>query len=284
MIYVHDLRVLRKEGLGLEWERMTAPELVKAIDVTKGVCIIPLGSLEKHGDHMPIGTDNFLIHQKVVLASMIEPVVVFPTVMFTENCEAKNNPGAIAVETSLYFQLLESLCDEVARNGFKKIVLVSGHGGNRFFLRFFVQTILGKGKDYVVYFPEELLDPDLEEKTLETPFDYHAGESETSQLLYLHPELVKMNLISPKPGNPLKRSKVSGIVTPVDWFSDFPEHYAGDARPSTSEKGRLLVENTVKNLVEVIRKVKADATTLKLMQEYERKQRTLTPKSKRKKK
>jgi len=252
---------------------MTAPEFVKAIDVTKGVCIIPLGSLEKHGDHLPIGTDNFLIHQKVLLASKIEPVVVFPTVMFTENCEAKNNPGAIAVETSLYFQLLENLCDEVARNGFKKIILVSGHGGNRFFLRFFVQTILGKGKDYAVYFPETLLDPDVERKTLETAFDYHAGESETSQLLYLRSELVKMKEVPTKPGNPLKRSKVPDIVTPVDWFSDYPEHYAGDARPAKSEKGRLLVENVVKNLVEVIRKVKTDNTTLALLQEYQKKQR-----------
>jgi len=268
----------------VEWEKLTAHEFVKALDATKGVCIIPLGSLEKHGDHLPMGTDNFLIHQKVVLASSAEPVVVFPTVMFAENCEAKNNPGAIAVEPDLYFQLLESVCDEVARNGFKRIILVSGHGGNRFFLRFFVQTILGKGKDYVVYFPEELLDPGVEEKTLETAFDYHAGESETSQLLYLHPELVKMDSISPKPGNPLKRSKVPGIVTPVDWFSDFPEHYAGDARPSTSEKGRLLVENTVKNLIQVIRKVKADDTTLTLMQEYERKQSAWRSRSKRRKK
>lgn len=257
----------------MEWEKMTAPEFVKAIDSTMGVCILPLGSLEKHGDHLPMGTDNFLIHQKAVLASKIEPVVVFPTIMFTENCEAKNNPGAIAVETNVYFQLLEGLCDEIARNGFKKIILVSGHGGNRFFLRFFVQTILGKNKDFVVYFPETLLDPELEEKTLETPFDYHAGESETSQLLYLHPELVKMEAMPAKPGNPLKRSKVPGIVTPVDWFSDYPEHYAGDARPSTPEKGRLLVENTVKNLVEVIRKVKADSTTSALMQEYQKKQR-----------
>lgn len=257
----------------MEWEKMTAPELVKAVDATKGVCIIPLGSLEKHGDHLPIGTDNFLIHQKAVLASKIEPVVVFPTVMFTENKEAKNNPGAIAVETNLYFQLLESLCDEVARNGFKKIILVSGHGGNRFFLRFFVQTILDKGKDYAVYLPERLLDPDMLEKTLETAFDYHAGESETSQMLYLHPELVKVDAIPTEPGNPLKRSKVPGIVTPVDWFSDYPEHYAGDARPATSEKGRLLVENAVKNLVEVIRKVKADDTTLTLLQEYQKKQR-----------
>ncbi len=264
----------------MEWEKMTAPEFIKAVDAAKGVCIIPLGSLEKHGDHLPIGTDNFLIHQKVLLASKIEPVVVFPTVMFTENCEAKNNPGAIAVETSLYFHLLESLCDEVARNGFKKIILVSGHGGNRFFLRFFLQTILGKHKDYAVYFPETLLDPDVEKEILDTPFDYHAGENETSQLLCLCPELVKMKAVPPKPGNPLKRTKVPGVVTPVDWFSDYPEHYAGDARPATSEKGRLLVEDIVKNLVEVIRKVKADDTTLTLLQEYQEKQRVRQPRGK----
>ena len=256
---------------GLKWEEMTAPEFIKAIEVSKGVCIIPLGSIEKHGDHMPMGTDNFIVHQTAVLASKIEPVVVFPPIMFTENCEAANNPGAIAVKPNIYFNLLENICDEVARNGFKKIILLNGHGGNEFFLRFFVQTILGKGKDYVVYLPEELLDPDVEKKTLETHFDYHAGESETSQLLYLRHELVKMDAVPAKPGNPLKRSRVSGIMTPTYWFSDYPEHYAGDARPSTAKKGKILVENTVKNLVKAIRKVKADDITLTLLQEYQKK-------------
>jgi len=270
---------------GLKWEEMTAPEFIKAIEVTKGVCIIPLGSIEKHGDHMPMGTDNFLVHQTAVLASKIEPVVVFPPIMFTENCEAANNPGAIAVKPNVYFNLLENICDEVARNGFKKIILLNGHGGNEFFLRFFVQTILGKGKDYVVYLPlpETLRDQDVEKKTLETAFDYHAGESETSRLLYLFPELVKRGAIPTKPGNPLKRSKVSGIVTPVDWFSDFPEHYAGDARSATLEKGRRLVENAVKNLVEVIRKVKADDTTSTLQREYQEKTRNVATQREREK-
>lgn len=252
---------------------MTAPEFVKAVDATKGVCILTLGSLEKHSDHLPIGTDNFLIRHKVILAAKIEPVVVFPVVMFTENCEAKNNPGAIALETKLYFQLLEGICDEIARNGFKKIILVTGHDGNRFFLRFFVQTMLGKGKDYAVYFPERLIDPDVYEKTIETELDYHAGESETSQLLYLQPELVRVNAIPAKPGKPLNRSKVPGIMMPVYWMADYPEHYAGDARRATPEKGKILVENVVKNLVEIIRKVKADDVTLTLLREYQDKQR-----------
>jgi len=269
---------------GLKWEEMTAPEFIKALEVTKGVCIIPLGSIEKHGNHLPMGTDNFLVHQTAVLASKIEPVVVFPAVMFTENCEAANNPGAIAVEPSLYFQLLENLCDEVARNGFKKIILLNGHGGNEFFLRYFVQTILGKGKDYVVYLPGMLRDENMEKKILETSFDYHAGESETSRLLYLYPKLVKMDAVSTKPGNPLKRSKVPGIVTPIDWFSDFPYHYAGDARPATSRKGKILIDNAVKNLVEIIRKVKADDTTLTLQREYQEKTKNVAIRGKREKK
>jgi len=272
----------RKDGL--KWEEMTAPEFIKALEVTKGVCIIPLGSIEKHGDHMPMGTDNFLVHQTAVLASKIEPVVVFPPIMFTENCEAANNPGAIAIKPSNYFNLLENLCDEVARNGFKKIILLNGHGGNEFFLRYFVQTILGKGKDYVVYLPEMLRSSDLEKKLMETSFDYHAGESEASRLLYLRPELVKMDVVPTKPGNPLKRSKVPGIVTPVDWFSDFPNHYAGDARPATSKKGKILVENAVKKLVEVIRKVKADDTTLTLIREYQEKTKNVAMRGKREKK
>ena len=253
----------------MEWEKLTAPEFVKALEKTEGVCIIPLGSIEKHGEHLPTGTDSFVIHRIAVLASEIEPAIVFPAVRFTENREAKFAPGGVALKTEVYFRLLENICEEVSRNGFKKIILLSGHGGNRFFLPFFLQHILEERREYAVYLVRTSLDPEIRRRVMETEFDYHAGEFETSLMLHICPELVKVDAIPETPANPLERSEVKpDLMTPVDWFSDYPRHYAGDARPASPEKGRILIKNRVSNLVEAIRKVKADESTAAVMKEF----------------
>lgn len=253
----------------MEWEKLTAPQFVQALEETKGVCLIPLGSIEKHGEHLPTGTDSLVIHKIAALASEIEPAIVFPAIRFTENREAKFALGGIALRTEVYFELLENICEEVSRNGFKKIVLLSGHGGNRFFLPYFLQHTLQKRVEYTLYLVRTSIDPETTRKIMETEFDYHAGELETSMMLHLHPELVKADAIPENPADPLERSSVKPhLTTPVDWFSDYPRHYAGDARPASAEKGRILIENRVKNVAEAIRKVKADKSTATIMKEF----------------
>src|SRR5262249_17447458 len=135
----------------VKWEELTAPDFVAAIQRSQGTCVLPFGILEKHGPHLPLGTDLINVRYASLQAAEQEYVVVFPEYYFGQIFEAKHKPGTIAYSRELKLQLLQETTDEMARNGCKKVVIANGHGGNEHLLPYFAQTLLDKPHDYVVY-------------------------------------------------------------------------------------------------------------------------------------
>jgi len=260
----------------MQWENLTAPDFAAAVKETQGVCLLPLPCIEKHGEHLPLGTDLFIGMEIARRAAEIEPAMVFPPFYLTQILEARHQPGTLAIGTHLMLRLLEAVCDEIGRNGLKKIILVVSHGGNRFLASFFLQSLLETRKDYMVYLAQTFWDPgfiDLRDKSLESEFDYHGGEMETSMILTIHPELVKMDQIDARSGKRLGRLQhleplQRGQETPVSWYANFPDHYAGDAHPATAEKGEQFLEYLAGRLVDAIKVVKADQVAPALYEEF----------------
>ncbi len=133
-------------ALPVRYEELTAPEFVQAAARAGGVCVVPIGILEKHGPHLPLGTDLINIRETVLRAAAREYCVVFPQYYFGQINEARHQPGTVAYSTDLIWKMLQETCDELARNGFTKIVLANGHGGNNAFLTFFCQSQLAGRK------------------------------------------------------------------------------------------------------------------------------------------
>lgn len=257
----------------MKWSELTSVSFEKAVEESQGVCLLPLGVIEKHGNHLPLGTDLFTGQEIACRAAEIEPAIVFPEYYFTQIQEAKHQPGCVAIKAEVMWKLLENVCDEIGRNGLKKIIFVNAHGGNNSFLPYFVQMMLEKQKDYVIY----LLrgggsDPEFEKRWNElrqTDEDGHAGERETSTILAILPELAKLEDLSEEPGKSLGRlDHLPNVATPVSWYARYPDHYAGDGHYGTEEKGKLLMDHRVKMLVQVIRAVKADTETERLYKEF----------------
>jgi len=123
-------------ALPSKWEELTAPNFIKAVELSGGTCIIPLGVIEKHGPHLPLGTDLIDVRAVVLRAAQTEYSIIFPEYYFSQIFEAKHQPGTIAYGERLIWDMLQNTCDEISRNGIKKIILVSGHGGNNSFLPF----------------------------------------------------------------------------------------------------------------------------------------------------
>jgi creatinine amidohydrolase len=250
----------------MQWELLTAPKLARAREKAQGVAILPIGSLEKHGEHMPTGIDTLSVHKKAIEAAKLEPAVVLPPLFFTYVIEAKNCIGAISLKTELLLQVVENICDEVARNGFKRIILYSGHGGNRFWLPLMMQHFADKGKDYAAYMlrlgQDERLKALRESKVPEA----HAGEMETSVALFLYPDSCDMEALPKEPGQPQEVPKLPAY-TPVDWYSKYPNQYAGDARQATAEKGQKAFNWQVERLAQAIKEIKKDTFTLAKMKE-----------------
>jgi creatinine amidohydrolase len=120
--------------------------------------------------------------------------------------------------------------------------------------------------------PERHISPERHAKWLElreTEVGGHACENETSLLLGNYPELVRMSKVPAKPAMPLKRMKnLPPTSTGIGWYSNYPDHYAGDARTATVEKGQALVKWRVETLAEYIAAVKADETVPALEAEF----------------
>lgn len=259
----------------MNWEDLSGNDFEKAIIASKGVCLVPLSCIERHAHHLPLGTDMFIARELCKRAALEEEVVIFPDMYLTQILEAKHCLGTIALNTDLILELLQNICAEIARNGFKKIMLVNAHGGNWHFLQFFAQSQLNFSRDYVIYLVKPYLKSE-DQQTIrgqwQSSVDGHAGENETSQIMVIRPDLVHYDMIfDDNEGMPLERLKAItkvNLYTGIWWYADHPSHFRGNAQKATKEKGENIIQAKSKALVEAIRTVKEDIQTPKLQSEF----------------
>ena len=258
--------------LPVKYEELTAPDFVKAVAKSEATCLIPLGVIEKHGPHLPLGTDLLNVRLVALRAAQQEYTIVFPEYFFSQVFEAKHQPGTIAYSQELMWEVLEETCDELGRNGIKKIILVSGHGGNNSFLPYFCQAQLARRKDYAVYLYRPTGDPEAEarvRKMRKTTAGGHADEEETAVMLANRPELVHLERAKDQSGADQKRlTELPDFYTGIWWYASFPNHYAGDGSPASRELGEVLIQSDVKQLVKAIQEVKKDTSVLELQRRF----------------
>jgi creatinine amidohydrolase len=261
------------QKLPSRWDELVASDWPKALDSSSKTCILPIGILEKHGPHAPIGSDLIHVREWAARATKKEYAVVFPDYFYGQIYEAKHQPGTFALPSKLVLELLDATCEEIARNGFNKIVIINGHGGNPNLLRYFVQTQLERPKNYAVYFFEPTFDSSLNAQVKkirksDPAMDQHAGERETSTLLYLRPDLVKLDSAKNESGENLKRLAIPDVYTAIWWYASYPNHYAGEGAKATKELGKLITDYTVESLARALKAIKADTKTLELQSEF----------------
>src|SRR3989441_6184557 len=179
--------------LTVKWEELTADDFRQAIQQSKGTCLLPFGILEKHGPHLPLGTDLLNVRYASLHAAAQEYAVVFPEYYFGQILEAKHEPGTVAYSLELQLKLLQETTDEMARNGCKKIVIVNGHGGNDHLLPYSAPAQLDHPHDYVVYVLAGGRSLPGGPPKKSTGIDYHAGENETSNTMVSRPDLVHVD-------------------------------------------------------------------------------------------
>ena len=254
--------------LSTHWEELTAADFREGIRRSQGTCLLPFGILEKHGPHLPLGTDLLDVRYAALHAADEEYTVVFPEYYFGQIAEAKHEPGTMAYSRSLQLALLQETTDEMARNGCKKILIVNGHGGNSSLLPYFAQTQLDKPHDYVVYVFDER-SPHQGGPPKKTTIDMHAGESETSKMMIAHPELVHPERATSESGADQARQKIpESVYTGIWWYTRFPFHYSGDGSAATKELGEFQMKWWIDSVVKAIREVKADDVSPKLQKEF----------------
>jgi creatinine amidohydrolase len=260
----------------MQWEELTAKNFPKGIEESSGVCLLPIGVLEKHGNHLPLGTDMFIGQAVCKKAAEMESAVVFPYYFLGQIAEAKHCPGCIAASHRLIMDALLEMCNEIHRNGFTKIIICSSHGGNNYFLPFFLQEMPRLKRPYNAYSYYVAQITKEQNKTIcdyakTDDLGYHAGLTETSAIMYLRPDLVDMKAQDPKESQSKERLaelREKEVFTGFNWYAEYPHHFAGDPGPSTPELGKMVFDMACENLAGVIRAVKADTESEKLIREF----------------
>lgn len=272
----------QQTGLPVKWEELTTPDFIKAVKNSESTCIIPIGVLEKHGPHLPIGTDVMSIREIAVRAAKKEYVLVFPGSYAGQINVAKPQPGTIAYSQELQLKMLQETCDELGRNGIKNIIIANGHGGNTSLMSYFCRRQLESRRDYAVIIFRAGTYPETDEKIRKlrkTTVGGHADEKETSTMLVSRPDLTHIERANEQSGENQSRFSLPYATTSVDFYDMYPNHYAGDGSPANVELGKLIIEDGVSQLVELIKAVKKDDTVHKVLQEfYEKSEKPLETK------
>jgi creatinine amidohydrolase len=257
----------------MRWEELSSDRFAEAVKACQGVCLVSLSVIERHGHHLPLGTDMYEGRGVLSRVAALEPVIEFPDFYFTQIPEARHLAGTISIDGDLMVRLLDNVCREIARNGCKKVVLVNAHGGNRGLVSLFPMLQLYGPRDYVVY----LVDPiGAMGGGVEVPWDRasdgHAGPGETSMVLSLRPDLVDMALVpnndEGKAQGRLRALREAGAQTGIWWYADHPTHYAGDASKATAEAGERLLDATARIVARAVRAIKEDTEAKRLQDEF----------------
>lgn len=261
------------QELPVQLQELTAVQFKEAVKKSSETVIIPMGVLEKHGPHMPLGTDVYTARDIALRAAEKEYAVVFPWYYFGQINEARQQPGTIAYSPELIWRMLQETLDELCRNGFKKIILINIHGGNAAFLEYFTMAQLSEKRDYTLYWYKQSYDKEVilkaNDLTMYDPINQHAGNRETSMVKSIVPDLVHPELADTQSGEDLARLKhLDNVYTSIWWYARFPNHYAGDGSKANAEAGKLIMDSLVEQFAEVIRDIKEDKTAPALLEQF----------------
>ena len=243
------------------YNRLTWPELRDAVE-EQPVVILPTGSTEQHGHHLPLDVDLFLAESVCLeVGKRAEGrVLVLPTVPYGLNFHHIDFPGTIHIQPEIFIEFCLNITKSVAYHGFQKILIVNGHGSNLPMVDLVARRTNLETHALCAAFTYIHLALDAFATVQDTPVVAHADEFETSLYLHLAPERVQMD----KAGGDMDvvgHWFSSDSTTPVR-FNDFWSRWTdlgvhGDATTATPEKGKVIFEGAVDAVLGVADELRA---------------------------
>lgn len=172
---------------------MTMTEFSAGLEKTQTVCV-PFGSTEEHGFHLPLDTDTIQVYEVLKMVAEKLPVFIAPPVHYGVCRSTSNHPGTIGIQSKTLRALTRDIVESLYRQGLRYFILISGHAGKTH-----MNALLEAGEELLQEYAdmkmaiicEYELAREVSRKYVDTEDDSHAGEIETSRLLYLQPELVQ---------------------------------------------------------------------------------------------
>ena len=282
------------------WEDLRCEQFEEAVRISTGVCVVPIGCLEKHGPHSPLGTDTIIATNTCVRAAELEPVVVFPTMFFGDKTGAGEFPGTVIFSLETRWHIFRETCNEIHRNGFKKILFVNGHGGNKDMLGAFTRAMMQENPDVMCFTTSSggTSVPTLEEiLAAESGYEYlteedraamqdmvdrklkcgHACFGETARVYHFRPETIRLDGIQDESSSSTHRFdafKEHGIGTHFAWMGNFPNSYTADNDYVLNERiAKAFTEHRIPQMAERFRFLKNETISDEFFAEWRPKQK-----------
>lgn len=244
---------------------LRGPEVIEQISA-RSIFIQPLGAIEQHGPHLPLSTDS------VVATAVAEAAVdqygdevdawLLPTLEYTKSNEHAWSPGTIWLSVTTLLAVLDDIARCVATTPAKRLVFLNGHGGNSALANVANREIrLKHGLMTFLAHPGVPPDQGGVSPASELGMGVHGGTDETSIMLHLAPELVRMELAERRVPEKIALNqyvRFGGRVS-FGWLSNdfFPDGYIGDPTPATAELGATLFQGAVRGFGEALREIAA---------------------------
>lgn len=239
------------------WNRLTAPEL-RDLALRDAVVLLPVGSTEQHGAHLPTGVDDFLAAEmcrRAAVAAAPLPVVVAPSVSCGLAEHHMPFGGTLTLSLPTFHALLRDMCGSILRAGFRRILLVNGHGGNVTALHALVNELTVELQAPIAVTSYFTAGREVIADTLETQRHLmHACEGETSMALAAFPDLVRWEKVAGAvgPAISLQAEDTSPVYRSVTFDTVTPSGTAGDARTASAAKGERILEGCADALAELL--------------------------------
>lgn len=242
-----------------------SPDLAQ-MNIGEKVVVLPLGSFEQHGPHLPLTTDTDIV---TAVARRVEQMrsgqaLCLPTLWVGHSTHHLGFPGTMSIRQWHYVEVILDLCHSIATLGGKKVFLLNGHGGNDIPVRAALRELKtqlgdGKGLHFVYASYWMLAGRSIEQhRESETGGMGHACELETSLMLYLHPEKVRMDRAErggPRSSSLYRRGDLLR-GKPVYYVSEFHElsetGVVGHPDLASAEKGKMFLDGIVRDVTAFI--------------------------------
>ena len=251
-----------------QFDELTWPEVNEAVEMGK-IPIIPTGAVEQHGHHLPLKVDHLCANAGATEAARQKPgySLVLPPVSYGYVHHVMDFPGSLNIHHEHFVQYVLGITKSLAYHGVKKMIIVNGHGSNHNLVDMVARrTIVETDASCTFCSWWQLLKvhPDFDNHWRESVFPggcSHAGELETSMLLYLSPESVRKDKIKSDIAKTYQRGSKyiwgdlfgKSAMGLIEWTSQYSDSGGmGEAEKATAEKGKIVFEEASKNLAEFI--------------------------------
>ncbi|MGH2776934.1 MAG: creatininase family protein [Actinomycetota bacterium] len=240
----------------VEFGRLTWREVAGAVEQER-VPIVPIGTMEDHGHHLPIDTDVTLVEAicRGAATKLSDETVLLPPIVHGYSPHHMDFPGTITINWETFCRYCTDVALSLVRHGFKRVLLVNGHGSNQNLVDMAARLVMVEEPQSLVA-SSFYLTSDRSTEIMQRVRDSdtggmaHACELETSIYLHLHPEAVEMDAAVDEHGFPRTENTwidwSDGPLKLMPWWSSFSESgVQGDPSKATAEKGRVLFEAAV---------------------------------------